>query len=481
MRSRDRRAEGTDFETRIVGGQTAPEGFAPYQVSLQTKSNGKNFHFCGGSILNEKWILTATHCTEEVEVSNVTAVVGTNSISSGGDRYQLQECFKRKYNATSVKNDITVCKVMNQITFTDKIKPVDLAKEAPKGGDKSHTDRMGIYKFHELQVLYTTVLSREQCNRNYSQLSEVYPLDNTQICTLAGKQHGACPGDSGGPLVLGDNSTKNDGTRTQIGIVSFGVPCGEGDASNEVGTRIYGGQNAPEGFAPYQVSIQAYNGGKVQHICGGSIINENWILTAAHCSIALKSKRTTIVVGTNYLTSGGEKYNLHYCVDNEHYNSKDITNDISVCKTEKRITFNDKVKMVALAEEDPKPGTKAVLTGWGTTNNKDKKVSDALQVLYTTIESREQCSENYTKVVNSIPIDETQICALAGKDQGGCSGDSGGPLVTRNDWNEDNSYDDETRQIGIMSYGVPCGRGYGDVFTNIAAYVDWINETITSN
>lgn len=88
-------------------------------------------------------------------------------------------------------------------------------------------------------------------------------------------------------------------------------------------------------------------------------------------------------------------------------------------------------------------------------------VPNNLQFLNSRTISYEDCKSR----VSPNPLFESQVCAFTASGQGACHGDSGGPLVnTRN------------VLVGLVSWGIPCARGYPDVYTRVYTYLDWINE-----
>ncbi|XP_046745054.1 chymotrypsin-2-like [Diprion similis] len=217
-------------------------------------------------------------------------------------------------------------------------------------------------------------------------------------------------------------------------------------------TKIVGGTSAKDGQFPYQVSLRSKN----HHFCGGSIMNERWILTAAHCIYGSNNDSVTVVVGTPTLDNGGDSYQSRRLVHHPSYNEILIRDDIGLIEVEKPILFTDKVQPVALPTEDfDKPNQTAVLSGWGTTSYPGK-ASNELQYITLSVIDQNECLNTSFRVTKS------NICTLNKTGEGACHGDSGGPLVS------------EKVQIGIVSWGTPCARGKPDVFTRVFSYVDWI-------
>ncbi|XP_017772800.1 PREDICTED: chymotrypsin-1-like [Nicrophorus vespilloides] len=228
--------------------------------------------------------------------------------------------------------------------------------------------------------------------------------------------------------------------------------------SSDLSWRIVGGNKAPDGSFPYQISLRGLFD---SHSCGGSIINENWILTAAHCVEGSLAATLTVVVGSNKLNSGGVKYKISKAIYHENYDGYLIKNDVAVLKLAKPLEFNSDVQPIPLADSDIGGDADCVLSGWGTTSYPGNVPNDLQYINLKTL-TVEDCQQR--QAPNE--VFDSQVCTLTQKGEGACHGDSGGPLVSGG------------KQIGIVSWGRPCGIGYPDVFTRVSSFREWINKNI---
>ncbi|CAK1548130.1 unnamed protein product [Leptosia nina] len=231
-------------------------------------------------------------------------------------------------------------------------------------------------------------------------------------------------------------------------------------------SRIIGGEKATDGEFPHQVSLRIkFNGNDWQHFCGGSIISERWVLTAAHCTKPHRHDKIRVVAGTNKLNSGGDQYELEKITEHEKYNEQQITYDIAVIKVKKDIKFGEKVGKISLASSNTAGGVELVTSGWGYTNNGryNRKLPNDLQKLTVESITVSECQKKLERFKRN-PISDRQICTFKKDGQGICQGDSGGPLVHKGE------------VVGITSANVPCGRGYPDIFTRVFSYLDWIKK-----
>lgn len=212
-------ANKNNWEERVVGGEVAEDGIAPYQISLQGMFGG---HMCGGAIIAKKWVLTAAHCVHGYNPPYLRVITGTNKYFEPAATYEVDEYFVHcNYNNPEYHNDIALIHIKGSIKFDEKTQPVALPSKPATPGDDVLLTGWGDLEFggpapDELQKLTTKLVSYKDCKNAHNGNSM---LDVGHICTFTKKGEGSCHGDSGGPLVSNGYL---------IGLVNWGMPCATG-------------------------------------------------------------------------------------------------------------------------------------------------------------------------------------------------------------------------------------------------------------
>lgn len=146
------------------------------------------------------------------------------------------------------------------------------------------------------------------------------------------------------------------------------------------GTRIFGGHRARRGQFPYQVSIRVNFTGAFEHNCGGSIISDRYIVTAAHCFLAdfpHDMTRYRLLVGAHNRSGDGEEYRFARNHIHPGWDLKRIIHDIALAQTDRAIGFTKRVQPIVISREFIRSGLRAVTSGWGRTDvsnyNRDRE------------------------------------------------------------------------------------------------------------
>ncbi|NXA43153.1 CEL2A elastase, partial [Eudromia elegans] len=245
--------------------------------------------------------------------------------------------------------------------------------------------------------------------------------------------------------------------------------CGR-PAVSPLSGRVVGGENARPHSWPWQASLQYRFLGLWSHTCGGTLISDRWVLTAAHC---ISSGRTyRVVLGKQKLSAveaGSVTVAVEKIIVHEDWDAELITNDIALVKLAKAVEESESVQAACLPPAGlllPQ-GYPCYVTGWGFIRTNGPSASVLQQALLPVVDEA-TCTQSdwWGSVVTS-----KMVCAGGDGIVSGCSGDSGGPLNCQRDglWEVD----------GIVSFGSSLGCNTlhkPTVFTRVSAYIDWINE-----
>nr|XP_020746705.1 anionic trypsin-like [Odocoileus virginianus texanus] len=217
--------------------------------------------------------------------------------------------------------------------------------------------------------------------------------------------------------------------------------------------KIVGGYTCAENSVPYQVSLNAG-----YHFCGGSLISDQWVVSAAHCYqhrfdpwVGKISWRKAWQPTQVFLPGGshGQRSLAGYLI-----------------KLSTPAVINARVSTLALPSACAPAGTECLISGWGNTLSSGVNYPELLQCLEAPLLSHADCEASYPGQITN-----NMVCAgflEGGKDS--CQGDSGGPVACNG------------QLQGIVSWGYGCAqKGKPGVYTKVCNYVDWIQETIAAN
>ncbi|XP_061421532.1 chymotrypsin B-like isoform X2 [Lethenteron reissneri] len=210
--------------SRIVNGEEAMPGSWPWQVSMQsTFADSKTgFHFCGGSLIDPYWVVTAAHCG--LRCSH-RVILGEHDQSSSSEKFQTMNIAKAinhpQWDEMSINNDVALIKLSQPAQMTDGVSPVCLSSTSDNFPPGLNCVTSGWGKTNNfvsgtpprLQQTALAIVATPTCQQL---LANTNKITDVMICA-GGAGATSCRHDSGGPLVC-----EKDGAWNLVGIVSWG-------------------------------------------------------------------------------------------------------------------------------------------------------------------------------------------------------------------------------------------------------------------
>lgn len=223
-------------KSKIIGGIDAEKNRYPWMVGVVTSLSKRNtYAFCGGSIINDRFILTAAHCVNNVTLSRAKVVVGAHTLQDVVTlpSYSVSEIITEEYPSSGLKNDFALLKLSKNLSFANDslARPICLTSESGPydnlfltgWGKTNHSQFSQV-----MQEIHLDPIDDLTCSKKW-------PMFNSSRQLCAGESgRSACKGDSGGPL-----STRVNGRVFEVGIVSYGDQrCASGTGTPTVYTKV---------------------------------------------------------------------------------------------------------------------------------------------------------------------------------------------------------------------------------------------------
>ncbi|XP_028161494.1 brachyurin-like [Ostrinia furnacalis] len=266
------------------------------------------------------------------------------------------------------------------------------------------------------------------------------------------------------------------GEETAFGYhAKIGIPKAKKLLMAESMTRIIGGSAVSANTAhPHQAGLIALLTNRATSICGGSLISNTRILTAAHCWDDGQNRATqfTVVLGSTTIFTGGTRVVTKDVTVHANWNTQSVTNDIMIARITS-VTFSNSIQAIALptaAEASLNfAGLTGTVAGYGKTKDAQSSfpTTTTLHSVNLPIITNAVCQSSFQMALHA-----SHLCTSGAGAKGTCDGDSGGPLTVVSN--------NRLVQVGIVSFGLSdsCQSGHPSVYTRITSFLSWISANM---